>query len=603
MAAAGYRWCDTGSRDCTWTTMIGRLAPGRTLREAQAEMDVLSGGLRAAHPATNAGRGVRVTPLRGVHPAARPDTLRLAALLLAGVTLALAVACANLGSLLLMRSLTRRKEIAIRLALGATRWQVVAPFVTEALLLTLLGGAAGALLASLFGRGIAVLYPSDVPLDLGVDLTVLGYAALLSVASGLAVGLVPALQASRPNLVPALKEEATATRQGRPRLLGLLIVVQVALSFVLITGTGLLARSVAHAGHGGGFDPEGVVTLRLRPRLVDYSPAQGQAFSREAVRRLGGLPGVRAVSLGVVLPPDLPGEPVPVGHPGQATGRPGEAPTAWVSQIAPRFFQTFGVPLLRGRDFDDRDTAGAAPVAVVNQTLARRLWPGGEAVGQRLTVAGKSCEVVGLVPDVGYRKTLEGPAAQVYLPYWQDAEQIDARLCLRASGDLSRLLPTLERELHAIDPAVPVTEVEALTRALDRYLAPVRVAGSVLGVCAGLALLLSTVGLYGILALAVAQRNRDIGIRMALGASRRQVVALVVRDAALLVALALAAGLAAALAVSRLLAHYLYGISPRDPLTFLAALFLLALTAALASWLPARRASRIDPLAAIRSRH
>lgn len=603
-ASVGYRWCDAARRDCTWLSLIGRLRPGRTPRQAEAEMAALGGRLAAAHPETNQGLGLRSAPLRGVHPSARPGTLRLAGLLLAGVTLVIAVACANVAGLLLVRSLTRRKEIAIRLALGATRLRVVAPFVAEALVQALLGGAAGVLLASWFGRVIVALYPSDVPLDLAIDLKVIGYAFLLSLATGLIVGLVPALQSTRPNLVTALKEEVTVAAHGRPRLLGLLIVVQVALSFVLLTSTGLLARSALQAGHGGGFDPEGVVTLRLRPRLIDFTPQQGQAFSREALRRLDSLPGVESASLAAVLPPYLPGDPVPVARPGQEvgqeTGHPEEGPTARVGEIAPRFFATLGVPILRGRDFDDHDAAGAAPVAIVNQTLARRLWPGGEPLGQRLVVDGATYEVVGLVPDVGTRSFTEPPAALVYLPYWQDAEAVDARLCVRVSGDPARLLPALRRELHAIDPRVPVVDVEPMTRSLDRFLASVRVAGRVLAAAAGLALFLGTVGLYGLLSLAVAQRTRDIGIRRALGASRGHVVGLVVREAAALVAIALALGLAAALAAGRLLAHDLYGVSPRDPLTFGAALALLALTAALASWLPARRAGRVEPLAALR---
>ncbi|MFY9825028.1 MAG: FtsX-like permease family protein, partial [Thermoanaerobaculia bacterium] len=456
------------------------------------------------------------------------------------------------------------------------------------------------LMASWFGRVIVALYPSDVPLDLGIDLKVLGYAGLLSVLTGLIVGLVPGLQSTRPSLVAAMKEDVAAAAHGRPRMLGFMIIVQVALSFVLLTCTGLLARSLTNAVRGGGFDPNGVVTLRLRPRLIDYTPRQGQAFSREALRRLERLPGVRAVSLAVQLPPAAPNA-VPVRLPGQTPGPSKEGPTAETGEIAPGFFRTLGVPLLRGRDFDDHDSAHTAPVAIVNRTLARRLWPDRDAIGQLLIVADKTCTVVGLVADVGAPNAMETPAAQVYLPYWQNEDLLDARLCIRADGDLVRLLPALRRELHAIDPNVPVTEMELMTASRDRFLTPVRVTGTVLAASAGLALFLSTVGLYGILSLAVAQRHRDIGIRMALGASRRQVVALVVRDATLLVATALAVGLAATLAVSRLLAHDLYGITPRDPLTFAAALLLLTLTATLASWLPAWRASRVDPLVAIRS--
>jgi predicted permease len=602
MSAVAYRFCDTRSRDCTWLSLIGRLKPGRTIRDAQTEMDLLSARLRSAYPVTNKGRGVRIVPLRGVHPSVRQETLRLAGLLLAGVTLVLLVACANACSLLLMRGLSRRKEIAVRLALGATRLRVISPFLAEALAQALLGGAAGLLLASWFGRVIVALYPSDVPLELRTDLTVVGYAVLLSLLVGLAVGLVPGLQATRPSVVRGLKEEVTVGAQGRPRLLGLLMALQVALSFVLLTCTGLLARSVTTAGHGGGFDPEGVVTLRLRPRLIGYKPQQGQAFSREALRRLAGLPGVRSVSLAVVFPPWLQGDPVPVGHPGQKPDldRPRDAPSAWAGEIGPGFFRTLGVSLLRGRDFDDHDAPGGPAVAIVNQTLARRLWPNGDPIGQLLVVDGKTCQVVGLAPDIGYRNFLEPPAAQVYRPYWQHDEYDDARLAVRVSGDPLRLIPVLRKELNAIDPAVPVTEVELLRDRLGRFLAPARIAGYVLGLSAVLALFLSSVGLYGILSLLVAQRRRDIGIRMALGARRGQVVLLVVRDATILVAAALVLGLTVAFGASGLLAHYLYGISPRDPFTFVTALLLLTLTAAVASWVPARRASRIDPLVAIR---
>jgi predicted permease len=600
MASAAYRWCDTKSRDCSWTSMIGRLKPGRTLREAQAEMTVLSGRLATEYRDTDHGLGLSVAPLRGVHPSARSETMRLAALLLAAVSLVVAVACANACGLLLVRGLTRRKEIAIRLAIGATRLRVVSPFLVEALLLALLGGGTGVLMASWFGRVIVGLYPSDVPLDLRIDPLVLGYAALLSVLTGLIVGVIPALQSTRPNLVTALKEEVTAAAHGRPRTLGLLIVVQVALCFVLLTCTGLLLRSVTNAGHGGGFDPRAVVSLRLRPLLVDYTPGQGQAFSREALRRLEGVPGVLSVSLAVSLPPWLPGDPIPIELPGQKPDRPQDAPTAWTDRIAPRFFKTLGVPILRGRDFDDHDGAGGARVAIVNQTLSRRLWPGGDALGQSLVIEGNAYSVVGLVPDMAQRNAQETAAAQVYLPFWQNAELIDARLCVRTDGDPDRIIPALRRELNSIDPKVPVVEVETMTGSLDKFFAPVRVTGSILAAAAGLALLLSAVGLYGILSLAVAQRTRDIGIRIALGASRREVVTLVVRDSIFLVLAALAVGLVCALGVTSLLAHYLYGVSPHDPLTFGVALVLLGLTAAIASWVPAQRASRINPLLAIR---
>jgi putative ABC transport system permease protein len=600
MAAVGYRWCDARRRDCTWLSLIGRLRPGRSLAGAQAEMSVLSRRLRQAYPATDDGRGLRLAPLRGVHPAARLDTARLAALLVCGAMLGFAVACANLASLLLARGLTRRTEIAVKLALGASRLRVISPVVAEALLLALAGGIAGALVAPALGHVLAAVYPSDVPLDLPLDLAALGYACGLSILVGLIVGLVPGLQSTRPDLVAGLKDGAVTTRHGRPRALGALIAFQVALSFVLLVLTGLLVRSLA--GAGAGFDPAGVVALRLRPLLIDRTAVQAQAFSREALVRLAAVPGVRSASLAVTLPPWEAGDPSPVELPGRRAVRPrGEAAAAAaVDWIAPRLFQTLQVPVLLGRDFGDRDAAGEPPVAMVSRTLARRLWPHDSPIGRRLVLRDTTYEVVGLVPDVGYRNALQAQSPHLYLAYWQNAKLVDARLCVRVAGDPLRAVPALLRVLRAMDPAVPITEVEPVTGSIEKFLAPVRVAGRLLGLSAGVGTLLSAVGLFGVLSLAVAQRRRDIGIRMALGADRRRVVAAVVRDASVLVAAALVLGLAGALAASRLVGHYLYGVGPYDPLTFAAAAALLALTAAFAAWLPARQASRIDAIEALR---
>ena len=603
MSAVGYRWCDTRRRDCTWLTLIGRLKPGRTLDSAQAEMTVLSRRLREAHPDADSGHGLRVAPLRGVHPAARQETLRLAALLLAGAGLGVAAACANLASLLLARGLTRRNETAVRLALGASRARVVSRAVSEALLLALAGGAAGLLTAPAFARIVAAAYPSDVPVALPLDLAACGCAGLLAVLSGLLAGLAPGLRCSRPDLALELRRHAVAaavSAPGRRRLVGSPIVIQMALSFVLLASTGLLARSVAGGGRGAGIEPAGVVEMRLRPRLLGRDARRAQAASREALRRLAALPWVRSASLAVALPPAPLGDPLPVTLPERPSIRPQDGPTVLVARVGPRFFRTFGVPVLRGRELDDRDSAGAPGVAVVNRAAAARLWPRSSPIGRHLTVQGAAYEVVGLVPDIGLRSALLPPEAEIYLPYWQDETLIDARLCVRVAGDARRALPGLLRELRAIDPRMPVTEAEPAVAALDRSLAPARAAARLLGVSALLATCLSAVGLFAALSLIVAQRTREIGIRMALGADRRRVVTAVVRDAAWLLAAALPLGWLATLAAGRLLGHYLYGVGPRDPLTHGAAAALLVLIAAGASWLPARRAARVDPLAAIR---
>ncbi len=603
-ASVGYRWCDPASRDCTWLNLIGRLAPTATLASARTEMAGLSRRLRRAHPTAPgegaAVRGVSLAPLTGVHPAARASALRLAGLLAAAVTLLLLVAGANLSGLLVASGLTRRQETAVRLALGAPRRRVVAPFVAEALLLSLAGGAAGLQVASGLGSLVARLYPSDVPLDLRVGPAVVAYAALLTAITGLLVGLVPGLQASRPDLAPALGDEVTLGTRRRPRLLGGLVVLQVALSFVLLSAAGLLARSLVGVDLGRGLDPASLATLRLRPRLVGYPPDRAQAFTRRVVERLEALPGVASVSLGRGLAPGLYGDPVDVDLPEPSKWRPRRGLEAWTDEVAPRFFETNGVELLRGRGIQAGDRAGSPRVAVVNRTLATILWPDGDPVGSPLLIEGEPHEVVGVVEDAAVQSADQAPAPQVYTPYWQDPANVDCRLVVRVEGDAARLLPTLRRTILAIDPAVPVTEVSTMRERLGQMQAPARLAAHVLGASGALALFLSAVGLYGVLALAVARRRREIAVRMALGAERSQVVTLVVRDALALVAAALAIGLATALATSRALAHFLFGVSPRDPATFAAVLVVLAAAGALAAWYPARRASRLDPVEVLR---
>jgi predicted permease len=601
MSRVGYRWCDTFGRDCNWITMIGRLGPGHTLAEARVEMEVLGRRVREAHPGSaDRVRGLSVAPLKGVHPSAREEMMRLAGLLLSAVTLVVIVAGANLSGLLVARGLTRRKEIAIRLAVGARRRHVVVQFVTEALVLSLLGGALGLLIATWLGRVVALFYPSDVPLDLSADPSVIGYAAALSLFCGLAIGVVPGLQAARPNLVPALKGEVTMSSERRPTVLGLLVVAQIALAFVLLTSTGLLLRSLDSAARIGRVDPSSVAAARLRPRLVGYGPEKAQAFSREVVQRLAAMPGVQSVSLGAGLPPWLSGDPVPVRRPGDVPGDVGHGPAAWVNQVAPRFFETFGISLLRGRDFDERDVPESAPVAVVNQTLAASMWPQRDAVGEILVIADEPHEVIGVVQDSAYIDVTQTSAPQAYTAYWQDPTSVDARIGVRTTGDAESFLATMRREIRSVDANVPFTDTETMRGRLRRFLAPVHLAGRVIAVAGGLAIFLSAVGLYGVLALAVAQRTRDIGIRMALGAGRLQVVATVVRHVMILSGIAFGFGFLASLFVNRSLAHYLYDISPRDPLTFAAAAVVLALIAAVASWWPARRATRVNPLTALR---
>jgi predicted permease len=482
---------------------------------------------------------------------------------------------------------------------------VVSLFLLETLLLSGAGGLGGLLVATGLGRLVALFYPSATPLELPMDFTVVGYGFLLALVTGLLVGGIPGLQASRRGLVPALQEAR------RPRLLGGLVVVQGALSFVLLLCTGLLVQSLGTFHKVGGTDPETVATLRLRPRLVGYTPAQAQGFLHRVTARLEALPGVEAVTLSAGLPPFPFFNPVPVHRADEAAATDADGavvgrPPAYRDEISPGLFATLGIPLLGGRDFEERDGPETPPVVIVNQALARMLWPdhpaGEAALGETLRVGTQSLQVVGVVQDAAYRNSEESALPQLYTPYWQNPANVDARLLVRAArqGEAAALLPALRREIAALDPNVPVTEVETLSSRLERTFAPVYLAGRVLTVSGGLALFLSAVGLYSILALAVAQRTREIGIRMALGGRRAHLMGLVFRDLVRLTGLALALGLVAAVAVTGRLTHYLYGVGPHDPATFGAAVVALVLIATLAGWWPAHRASRVEPWIVLR---
>jgi hypothetical protein len=432
------------------------------------------GGAPGAHPSGEPTvRGLVVELLLGVHPALRPQSLRLAGLLLAAVTLVLLVAAANLGGLLLARNLGRRRESATRLAIGAGRWQVVRESVVEALVLAAAGGVASLLVAAWISRVLGALSPGERPLDLGLGAAVLGYAGALAAGTALLVGLAAGLQASRPGLVAALKDEAALGGGRRPRALGGLVVVQVALSFVLLAAAGLLVRSLHEAGRMGSVDAERVATLRLRPRLVGYGPERARPFTREVVRRLAALPGVEAVTIGRVLPP--------WGGLDAAAGAPE------VVEVGPRFFTTFGVALVRGRVFDEGDRAGAPPVAIVNRALGEARWPGRDPVGELLAIGGREAQVVGVVEDAAYRSLAQVSPPTLYTPYEQSPDLVGARVGVLTAGPAADLLGVLQREVRAVDPAAPVTEVETFATRLDRLLGPVRLAESGLATSAALA--------------------------------------------------------------------------------------------------------------------
>ena len=599
MAHVGSRWCDpVSSRECRLFEMVGRLTDGSSITTAKTEMDGLSHSLHVAHGLSgDVNRGLRVTPLTGLASERGLGARRTMALLMTVVTLVVVVAGANLAGLMIGRGLSRRREIAVRLALGAPRRRVVALFVGEALVLTAAAGIGGLLVAGWAGPIGALAFQTRIPVEVRISPTVLGYAALLCGLTGLAVGLVAGLRASRPGLVTVLGGEVGPGGR-RPRLMAAFVVAQVAVCFVLLHATGLLTRSLVALLDAPSADPSTIATLRLRPRLVGYGPEQREAVVREVGRRIEALPGVRSVGFGKHRPL-APGFEATVSLPGQAPDVLQRLAT--LQPVSSQALEALGLPLLRGRDFDARDTADSHPVLLVNRTMAESLWPGQDAVGQRVTLRERTYEVIGVVQDCAYRNLIWGRGARAFSSFWQDTSRPDARFVVRFEGAAEAFLPALRDLVHGVDAAVPVTELSTLEQQLRRDLSQVHLANRLSGIAGLLAVLLSAAGLAGVLALMVRRRLREIGIRRALGADRRQVSALVVKDAMILVGLGLGSALPVSVAVRPALRRFLYGVRPEDPWVFGCAILLLAVVSAVATWLPARRAARVDPIAVLRA--
>ncbi|MCI0491133.1 MAG: ABC transporter permease [Blastocatellia bacterium] len=608
MLRLGYRWCDGFKFDCTFLNVIGRLAPGRTLTEAQAELTALASQLATAYPATNEGRSVTLMPAIGIEPGGSGDLGFQMRLLMIAAGVLLLIACANVAGLLLVRGTARRKEIAVRLCVGASRAHLIRQLLTESLLLAMLGGALG-LVISLWAKDLLLAFYTmsagshSVFYDLSLSPRVLAWSLALAAFTGLLSGLAPAIQATRHDLARALKDDGRAQSSRRNLLRDGLVVAQVALTLALLVSAGLLVRSSAHIRQGANFDPQNVAVMRLRPRLVGYSPEKAQIFTREVVRRFEALPGVQSVSLATATGLAWSYKAtVSVGLPEQAAVRAEDGLEAQYHEIAPRFFETLKIPLIQGRDFDDGDSEGSPRVAIVNETLANRMWPDDSQLGRFLTVEKQQYQVVGIFKDAQLRNALEAPKPFLYVPYWQNnfEPQVDSRFVVRVTGDPLQMLPLLRREVMSVDHIVPVTEDKAMIEQVSAAYKPVLLTGSVL-TCSGIiALFLCMIGLYSVLAFMVRQRTREIGIRMALGARATDVLRLVVGQGMKLTLTGMAIGLAASLTITRLIENLLYGVSATDPLTFSIVALSLTAVAIEACWLPARRATRVDPMVALR---
>jgi putative ABC transport system permease protein len=581
------------SRSPQSVRMIGKLKPGATIEQARAELERIARGMDHQYPAPWAGyhaaAKVRVVPLQKELTA---DSETAAAVLMGAVGFLLLIACANVANLFLARAVTRRKEIAVRTAIGAARVDIVRMLLAESLVLGALGGSLG--LALLFwGRGaVKFLMPKALAQGIPIDWRVLAFTAGCSVAAGLLFGLAPALTASRVDVNSGLKE--TAIRSGG-RLPAVLAAGQIALSLMLLAGAGLMIRSfLVLASTDPGFDARDVLTATtmLRPAAV-YGPKRQVEFFDRLLAGIEKLPGVRYAAV-TSSPPMAQFSEL------ESNLRPDDGPAVHdvvsLTSVSTKYFQALGIRLAAGRFFDDRDGRDGAPAVIVNQTLARLLFPGRNPLGHRINSA---VTVVGVVADVRHRALDDKVWPELFLPFEQSPSPWITVL-VRGWGDPSALAAPIRRVAQSIDPGQPIFDVELLERRVAESLAERRDRATILGAFAGLALLIAAVGIYGVISYSVARRTHEIGLRMALGAGRSDVLHLVVGAGLRMATFGIAIGLAGALCVTRVLRTFLYGVEPTDRITFGLVCAILGAAAFLASYLPARRAAGVDPMSALR---
>ncbi len=603
------------TRNFHWMQSLGRLKPGVTIEQARAQMDAIGARIATDYPDSNKGWGVTID--RYADLVVGQQLKSSLYVLLGAVGMLLLIGCANLANLTLARGTAREREVAVRAALGAGRWRLVRQFLTENVLLSMTGGVLGLLLGYAMMSGLKLIVPPfTLPRDANVtmDLRVLAFTLLLSVATGVIFGLAPALQATKPDLSGAMKEggRGSSADSGRRRLRSTLVVVEVALSFMLLVGAGLLVRSFFHMMRvETGFDSTNVITGGLPIASTRFpEPDQLNAYLREILARVNALPGVREAAITNTLPMRGWGN----GMPFLIAGRPvvdrANRNGAGFKQVGASYFHTLGMKLVKGRGFSDRDVKGSPPVMVINQTMVSRFFAGEEPIGQRILVQeivpGRPAlgpeipwEIVGIVAD---EKTgsLDGNAsAGMYVPIEQSPSTF-VSLVVRAHIDPSSLQRALGQAVHDVNKDQPLSDILTLEQIKDESAASNRLRTMLLGIFAAFALLLSAIGIYGVISYTVVQRTHEIGIRAALGASTGTLLRLILGHGMLLAAIGLAVGLAASLGLARLLGSLLFGVTPRDPLTMGAAAVMLACVAFLACYVPARRAAKLDPLVALR---
>ncbi len=598
----GYKLEDRGAR---WIEGFARLKPGVTIEQAQAEISAVAQRLAAAYPATNRGHGVKLMPLWETpfnNAGTLLPTLRIA---LAVACLVLLIASANVANLLLVRSFARRHEMTVRLSVGAGIGRLLRQLLTEGLILSALAAAGGVLAAYWCRNLIVLLRPSwpgaHIHLPAELDGRVLALSAGVCLLSTLLFGLVPALQARKLDLAAAMKTDSAGVVGGRGRAWArsLLVVVQVSLSFALLVGAGLLLKSLQSLRDVDlGFSSRGVLTTYVDLRSAGYDRQAIINFQERLLDRIRGMAGVESAVFSGLTPFSYGGySSGPIAVEGYAAP-PGEEPIVEYNEVGPAYLATMGIPLVAGREITRADDETAPPVAVVNETMAARYWRGQDPVGKRLQVKGRWLQVVGVAKSSKYVKLREEPLPFFYVPARQS--KLGQNLQIRTRLDARTIAPALAREVRAIDASLAPGEVITLREQVDRMSWPQRAAVILLAVFGGLALVLSAIGLYGVMSYAVSQSTRELGLRMALGACAPDLLRLVMSRGLAMTTGGIALGAAAALGWTRLMGDLLYKISPRDPLTFASAFAVMTLVALAACLSPAWRATRTDPLRALR---
>ncbi|HKG48707.1 MAG TPA: ABC transporter permease [Pyrinomonadaceae bacterium] len=599
----------TSQRGAHFLQVIGRLKPGVSKEQAQAELTTIAARLEQQYPDTNTRRSLRMdSALTALVGDIRPALL----ILLGAVACVLLIACANVANLLLARATSRHKEMAIRSALGASRVRVIRQLLTESVLLSLLGGSAGLLLAVWWSDLLIALGKEDIPraVHVGMDWRVLGFTLGVSLLTGLIFGLAPAFHSSKTELVDSLKEGGRGTSEGarRNRVRNVLVVTELAIAVILLVGAGLLIQSLWRLRNvNSGLQPENVLTFNVVLPEVKYkSDKQGQFFI-DLKQRLESTPGVQSAS--AILPLPLSGDRFVISF--EIEGRPmapKDHPSADFFTTGVGYFKTMGIPIVKGRDFDDRDKHGATPVVIITETFARQHFPNEDPIGKRIKPGISTYEdedstmreIIGVVGDIRNRTLSTEPRAAYYVPQTQvPFSQMVA--VVKTNGEPRSLISAVTKQVAGMDQDIPLFGVKSMEEYLSASVAAPRFSTTLLSIFAAVALVLTVVGLYGVMSYSVAQRTNEIGIRLALGAQSRDVLLMIVKQGSTLIVIGLVIGLAGAYALTRLIATFLFGVTAKDPLTFGAVAVLLAMVGLLACYIPALRATKVDPMEALRS--